>query len=399
MKRLPASLSAEAIEKVWKGSRDAQRSKAGASGVDRIEAFEFRLRLRENIAQLRLDIRKDSYRFKPLRLAPIVKASGGYRIIAIPTVRDRLVQRALLDHLERDNRFSLISPISYGFTKGRSLADAQKQALALRQTHPWVLKADIIKFFDQIPRNQIKALIRKRVRSKIVSGLLCAAVDCELEDGTGRLAQIARDNGIKRGRGLRQGMPVSPLLSNLLLKEFDEALAKQKLHAVRYADDIAIFADNRNECRDALKIIQGNLKSLNLEIPELADGGKTVIFGPSEPVEFLGVEIKRFGDIYELRAPASKIAKIEADMAVSCSIEQCVKEKKNIGQVVQGLESFVIGHQASMAILDNRDDFVARLQAAKNKQLKSLLISLVGENVVQRLDESRLAILGLQPFA
>jgi hypothetical protein len=55
--------------------------------------------------------------------------------------------------------------------------------------------------------------------------------------------------------GLRQGMPVSPMLSNLLLKRFDEGLDKQGIVAVRYADDIAVFARSREECLEALAAV------------------------------------------------------------------------------------------------------------------------------------------------
>ncbi len=398
MRRLPASLSDKSIRLVWKLSRDAKPSEAGAYGVDHVKAPVFASHLSENVAKLRTDIQKDAYRFSRLRMAPILKPSGGHRIIAIPTVRDRLLQRALLAHLEADNRFNATSLISFGFTKNRSLAHAQRRALELRQLHPWVLKADIVKFFDQIPRGQIKGLVRKRVRSKIISGLLCDAIDCELEDGNGWATEIARSNGIKKGLGLRQGMPVSPLLSNLFLKGFDDALAKQGLHAVRYADDIAVFADSEIECQDALTFIRSCLAPLKLKVPELMDDTKTTISEPSKPAEFLGVEIKLFGNRYELRAPAKKIARIEADMAKICSVEQCVKDQTNIGKVVRTLESLIIGHRASMAVLDNPEDFISRLEAAKKRYLRLLLVALIGEKAVSGLNDNQLAILGLRAF-
>jgi retron-type reverse transcriptase len=354
--------------------------------------------LAENVAKLRADIQRDSYRFSKLRMAPILKPSGGHRIIAIPTIRDRLLQRALLAHLEADKRFNVTSPISFGFTKHRTLADAQRRALELRQLHPWVLKADIVKFFDQIQRGQIKELVRKRVRSKVIAGLLCDAIDCELEDRGGLGAEIARTNGIRKGLGLRQGMPVSPLLSNLLLKGFDDSLAKQGIQAVRYADDIAVFADSKNDCQNALTFIRSCLGPLKLKVPELMDDSKTTVSEPSKAVEFLGVEIKLFGDIYRLCAPSKKIAKIEADMAAICSVEQCVKDQMNIGRVVRTLESLIIGHRASMAVLDNPNDFILRLEAAKERSLRALLISLIGKNAVRELDHDRLAILGLEDF-
>ncbi len=178
MRRLPASLSHEAFLDVWKQSSDSSSSSPGAPGVDRVRAQSFASRLDDHVDRIRREIQQNKYRFEKLRIAPILKASGGYRIVAIPTVRDRLVQRALLRHLEADDRFKPVSPISYGFSKERTLTGAQRRAAHLRRDHPWVAQTDIIKFFDQIKRADVKNLLRKSVRSKVISELLCDAVDC-----------------------------------------------------------------------------------------------------------------------------------------------------------------------------------------------------------------------------
>jgi hypothetical protein len=202
MKRLPSSLSAEAIRTVWARSRDSNPSTAGAAGVDGTRAPMFASRLAEHIAGIRENVRASTYRFSKLRMAPVAKPSGGYRIIAVPTVRDRLLQRTLLSHLELAPRFNATSPISFGFAKGKSLSGAQRHAATLRKAHPWVLQADIVKFFDRIRRPDIKILIRRQAGWKVIADLLCAAVDCELEDGGGRGAEIAQSNGIRKGLGL-----------------------------------------------------------------------------------------------------------------------------------------------------------------------------------------------------
>lgn len=398
MKRLPLSLSVEAIRTVWSLSRDSRPSTAGAFGIDGVGASVFASRLSDHILGMRHDIRMGVYRFSNLRMAPIEKPSGGYRIIAVPTVRDRLLQRALLNHLVTTPQSNLISTVSFGFTKGRSLSDAQRRAASLRGAHPWVLQADIVKFFDRIPRSDVKTLIRKQVRWKVIAELLCSATDCELEDGGGRGAEIAQANGIQKGLGLRQGMPVSPLLSNLLLKNFDAVLTKRGISAIRYADDIAVFADSKRECLDALEFIRENLAKLQLNIPELIEGGKTKLLGPSDVVEFLGIEIRRLGDKYKIFAPAKKLERIDAEMGLIASIDRCVADKINIGRLVRSLDSFVVGHRASMVVLDNADGFMVRLEAMKQKHLRRLLISVIGQKAVERLDDNRLAILGLKSF-
>jgi hypothetical protein len=268
----------------------------------------------------------------------------------------------------------------------------------MRNVRPWMLQADIIRFFDRIPRNDVKSLIRRRVGWKIIGDLLCAAVDCELEASNQTQASIAHQFGIQKGRGLRQGMPVSPLLSNLLLKGFDDRLAKRGVHAIRYADDIAIFGESANECRDALRIAQDALAKMSLELPELSDGTKTNVRGPSETALFLGVEVKRFPDGYRLCAPTKKLDDIEHSMAGIAALDECIKQRLNLTQVVRSLDSLVVGHAASMAVLRDGGNFRALLEARKQRRLKAFLVDLLGDEAVSRLDHDRLAVLGLQPF-
>ncbi len=290
-------------------------------------------------------------------------------------------------------RFVATSSISYGFAKGRTLADAQRRALELRRDRPWMLQADIIRFFDRIPRPEVKALIQRRVRTRIVAELLCAAVDCELD-----VTLDAGSEGIQRGLGLRQGMPVSPVLSNLLLKGFDDMLAKRGIQAIRYADDIAIFGANRQECIAALDVARDVLSKLSLAVPELADGGKTKLSNPTDAALFLGVEIRRFSSGYRLCAPSKKLDDIEAQMAEMASLASCVAERKGLPQVVRSLDSFVVGHAASMAVLEDGGEFRARVEARKQRQLQRLLEELLGKSAVANLDDTRRAVLGLREF-
>lgn len=398
MKRLPQSLSVNSFRDAWKIGRDSGKT-PGAPGVDSMRAAVFASELGREIVDIRRNLQEETYQFSKLRLAPVPKNSGGYRIIAIPTVRDRLLQRTILRALAADKRFNASSPIAYGFTKGRALADAQRAARALRNERHWVLQADIVKFFDRIERAQLERLIRRRIRGKTISNLLCKAIHCEIEDVGGKGAELILTNGIQKGRGLRQGMPVSPMLSNLLLKSFDGALAKRGLIALRYADDIAVFGKTYQELVDALAFIRDALQQLKLEIPELDEHGKTSISGPAEVVEFLGVEIRRNGDVYALAAPMKKLAAIEQEMAISASLDECIKQSRNIGQVVKSLDAFIIGHRASMAVLDDAKSFFDRLEAAKRRQLKNLVTEIIGKKAADALDDDRQAVLGLKSFS
>jgi retron-type reverse transcriptase len=382
----------------WSDSRDAKPATAGAAGIDRISPQVFSSSLASRIDDIRSDVAKDAYKFSPLRIAVVPKTSGGSRIIAVPTVRDRFLQRVLLRHLEKDARFPVSSSISYGFTKSRRLQDAQRRALELRTELPWTLQADIVKFFDQIRREDVKSLLRKKVRSKVVVGLLQQAVNCELEETNAQLSSIAVANGIVKGRGLRQGMPISPMLSNLLLRDFDSQLESDGVAAIRYADDIAIFATSKNACRDQLKKVQDHLAKLGLSIPDLGPNSKTKILGPTDVLEFLGIEIRKVPNGYAFFPPDKKLNAIRDHMAALCDVGRCINERRNIGQLVRLLDAFVVGHVASMAVLENPDLFQEKIVQEKHRLLRDLLVQVVGKSAVDQLDKGRLALLGIQSF-
>jgi len=188
------------------------------------------------------------------------------------------------------------------------------------------------------------------------------------------------------------------MLSNLLLKRFDEFLVRHGVHAIRYADDIAIFGENRQQCLDGLRMAQTALAKLSLDLPELAEAGKTKLLGPSDSALFLGLDIRRFRDGYQLRAPTKKLEKIDASMAEIASLERCIREQRDFGKVARSLESLIIGHAASMAVLEDGGEFRNELEARKRRQLRHLMATIIGEQEVLRLDPGRLAVLGLQPF-
>jgi RNA-directed DNA polymerase len=397
-RRLPNRLSESNFKRVWRESRDSSPSRPGAPGIDRVTAQAFSAELLTEIRRIRLVIQRDHYQFSRLRVAPVPKASGGERIIAIPTVRDRLLQRVILDHLEGDPRFKPTSSVSYGFTKGRNLQDAQRQAVLLRDQHPWVIQADIIKFFDRVDRSILLTKLRNVVRSKIVFRLLQLAIACELDDRDPKAQSLSVENQIREGRGLRQGMPLSPMLSNILLKEFDQSISKSGLRAIRYADDIAIFCDSENECHAALSLIKAQLGKLKLQIPELSEGDKTKILGPTQIVEFLGTEIRWFPSGYRLCTPSKRLVRIEERLKEICTFEYCHKHRMTFPQALRSIESSLVGHERSVHDLDGASDFVARLNALRTKYSRKLLISIIGENAVRALSAEKRSVLGLDAF-
>jgi RNA-directed DNA polymerase len=132
-------LSKRRLHKIWSASRDAT-SKPASAGIDGQSAQSFAQNLDAKIARLNSDISARKFGFSDLRAVAIPKDNGKKRIICIPTVRDRLVQRAIVTWLVETNKIPQ-QDFVYG-TKGQGLKKAIQRALTLRSTFEWCVKTD-----------------------------------------------------------------------------------------------------------------------------------------------------------------------------------------------------------------------------------------------------------------
>jgi CRISPR-associated protein Cas1 len=194
---------------------------AGAAGGDglSVEAFARTAPLR--VAQLSGDLRDGRYRPGPLRRVDIPKTSGGVRTLTIPCVRDRIAQTsvsaALTPILEAE-----FEDVSFGYRPGRSVQQTVARVEALRRAgFIWTVDADITKFFDTVPHDRLMARFTESFAESPLTELVAAWLE----------------HGGDNGRGLAQGNPLSPLLSNLYLDRLDEAMSQRNTKLVRYADD------------------------------------------------------------------------------------------------------------------------------------------------------------------
>lgn len=397
-RRLPGSLTSQTLTSVWKASRDSKSGSAGAPGIDQLTAVEFAKDLQGQIHRIRESVRRGSFSFRPLRVVPIPKKGGRTRLVAIPPVGDRLVQRAICNHLNEDAKFPKTPKIAYGFVPGRSLRDAHLAAAAFRDQAPWVLQTDIISFFDEILREDVKAAVARTVQSKIIRELIFKAVDTELDYSDPLTSELARANGVKRRRGLRQGMPLSPLLSNLVMRPADQALLAGGYRAVRYADDLAIFCSSRSECLEAFEAVTGILKPLGLRLPKLEDGGKTTISQPSQGCEILGVEVRPSASGYKLCVPKGRADAVERQLLEISNVEHCARNRVSLSRMLAHYDAVVRGHREAVHLLEGADQHFARLDAARGKAQRALLISILGKGAVEQLTDVKQAVLGLKPF-
>jgi len=151
-------------------------------------------------------------------------------------VLDRLIQQAVMQALQRrwDRTFS---EHSYGFRPGRSAHQAVTKAQQyIAEGYRWVVDLDLEKFFDRVNHDKLMAKVAGRIGDKRVLKLIRAFLTAGvMEDGL--VSPV--------DEGTPQGGPLSPLLSNIVLDEFDQELERRGLRFARYADDCNIYVRSR----------------------------------------------------------------------------------------------------------------------------------------------------------
>jgi RNA-directed DNA polymerase len=205
----------------------------GAPGVDGMNVDDLMLYCRQHWARIREQLLSGTYVPQPVRRVEIPKPDGkGVRMLGIPTVLDRFIQQALLQVLSPifDPTFS---DASCGFRPGRSTHQAVQRARGyIAAGHRWVVDVDLEKFFDRVNHDVLMARVARRVKDTRVLLLIRRYLQAGMMEG-GLVSP--------RTEGTPQGGPLSPLLSNILLDEWDRELERRGHHFVRYADDCNVY--------------------------------------------------------------------------------------------------------------------------------------------------------------
>ena len=252
-------------------ARKAVLSNKGSAGVDGMSVKALPGHLKKHLKSLCTTLCNGSYRPSAILGVEIPKSNGKTRLLGIPTVVDRLLQQAV--HQVMSLKFEpAFKTHSYGFRPGRNAQQAVQQAQKnIHAGYTYIVDIDLKNFFDEVDHAILLQLVYRKVKCPMILRLICKWLKSPIQI-KGKLT--------RRTKGVPQGSPLSPLLSNILLHELDKELEHRGHRYVRYADDFSIYTKSKKSAHRVGKSINVFLnKKLKLPI----NGEKS---GIRKPVQF-----------------------------------------------------------------------------------------------------------------
>lgn len=271
------------------------KANKGAAGVDGVRFTDIEALGEEQwLEELAEQLRKKDYRPEAVKRVWIPKANGKQRPLGIPTITDRVVQTAALIVLEPIFAVDL-QPEQYAYRAERGAQDAVKAVHRLLTTgHQEVIDADLSDYFGSIPHKELMKSVARRTSDRHMLHLIKQWLEVPVEEDDGRGHRKRTTLNRDAGRGIPQGAPISPLLSNLYMRRFILGWKlwgcerRWSAHIVNYADDLVICC--KDLAHEALEAMHHLMENLKLTINE----DKTHLCQiPQERFDFLGYTFGR----------------------------------------------------------------------------------------------------------
>jgi len=224
----------------------------GSAGVDGVKTTQLKEVFPKRKNQLLQEITQGNYLPQPILGVEIPKGNGKTRLLGVPTTTDRVLQQAVAQ---------VIAPLfepefkanSFGFRPNKNARQAVGQARDyIHQGLNHIVDIDLKNFFDEVDHCLLLNLLFQKVKGKTTMRLIRKWL---------RVPILINGKMQKRRKGVPQGSPLSPLLSNILLHELDKEMTRRKLKFVRYADDFSIYCKSQNQAKVTAVVIAKFLKT------------------------------------------------------------------------------------------------------------------------------------------
>jgi RNA-directed DNA polymerase len=348
------------LEAAWHAVRG--RSNPKSRGFDDMTLMDFARSWPQQKTLIREQLLAQSYQFAPYLGHAIAKKSDAdpcdpksWRPISIATIRDRVVQRAILDRIWHDIRKRVYTNTSFGgirrYAKPSKKQDAEPdedarrcvrtavgRIIELRSSgYSWVFETDIESFFPSIKRDRLFARLLPLLRDSSINDLIGACLDTSIAnaDQLGALSELWNPE-----MGVPQGGILSPVLANFYLYEHDKEMTDAGFKLVRYVDDLIVLTRSETEARNAYDLSRSILRRLELRIHPLGHDSngrvKTNIHPPNEPFDFLGLTFAS----HSIRPTRKKFDSLKDKLL---EITECKYSRMKLHEVIERLNWCVSG--------------------------------------------------------
>tara|TARA_R110001592_G_scaffold46416_1_gene147741 strand:- start:161 stop:1462 length:1302 start_codon:yes stop_codon:yes gene_type:complete len=327
-------------ENLRRAFRQVKRNK-GSAGIDGMTVDDLTTFVNQHWPKICEQLLKGTYRPMPVRQVEIPKPKGGTRKLGIPTVLDRLIQQALLQVLQAkwDGSFS---HFSYGFRPGKSAHQAIRQSQSLiNDGYTWTVDMDLEKFFDRVNHDKLMSLVKRRTSDVRILKLINSYLKAGAMQG---------NLWVAASEGTPQGGPLSPLLANVLLDEFDKELEARGHKFVRYADDCNIYVKS---ARAGERVLTSVTRYLSKELKLKVNSEKSAVDRPWNRT-FLGFTFGPRGKHKPRKVSEESIQRFKY------RIRQITKRTRGrtIDSIVKELSAYMQGWKAYFGITEVKSPLV-----------------------------------------
>jgi CRISPR-associated protein Cas1 len=349
--------------------RDGELSRSGERFIDDVD---------EQLSRIATDLLSGGYQWTSLTPVEIPKSNGDLRRLAIPSVGDRVTERAITQ-VVNPLVDPLMSPQSFAYRSGVSVNDAIRRLAECRdEGYGLVVCADIDDCFPSLSHE----LVMMQLRRFFDDDRLCRLIKQSLQ-------RPIRGRNESATCGVPQGGPLSPLLSNVALTALDEALATCGVVCLRYADDLALPVRDSFQGAEVSRILSEEVARLGVKLGD----DKSEIMSFDQGFVFLGEEMSsKYPETTVLKGSArpdrrtlmvaheNSVVRIEkGQILVSKDKKDLLKiPSSTVGRIVMfgavglsaGARSFAMGTGVPVVFCSRRGSFLGTLNSASGRRLE-----------------------------